>query len=239
MRKISGRPSANAAEADVEVPTGTITAIDAHPRRAGRFDVLIDDQPAATLSADVISRLGLRLGMEVDEPLGRAIATEHERVRVYDRAVASLAARGRASVELRRLLVRKGEPVALVDHAVQRLVDEGLLDDAQFARQFTRAKAVGAGMPRRRIERELAMRGVARDVAAESISDVIAEEGVDESASIQRVAERKVRTMARLDPVVQRRRLYAFLARRGYDPGAIAAVVKRVVGAGDADLDAS
>jgi regulatory protein len=59
----------------------------------------------------------------------------------YERALDMLEARSRAVAELRRLLIRKGEPEAEVDAAIERLRANGLLDDANFARQLTRSRA--------------------------------------------------------------------------------------------------
>jgi regulatory protein len=135
----------------------------------------------------------------------------------YERALDMLEARSRGVAELRRRLLRKGEPEADVDAAIERLRASGLLDDANFARQLTRSKALGAGLSRRRIAQELAKRGVDRTVSAEAIDEVFEDEGVDEEASLERVARKKLRTMSKLDPMARERRLYAFLARRGYD----------------------
>lgn len=148
----------------------------------------------------------------------------------YERALDMLEARARASVELRRLLIRKGEPEAAVDAAIDRLKGSGLLDDANFARQFTRSKALGAGVSRRRLEQELARRGVNRETTSEAIDEVFEDEGVDESATIERVARKKLRTLAKLDEETQRRRLYAFLARRGFAAEEIGRVVRTFVG---------
>jgi regulatory protein len=152
----------------------------------------------------------------------------------YDRALDLLEARARGVEELRRLLVRKGEPPADVDDAIERLRASGLLDDASFARQLTRSKALGAGLSRRRIQQELTRRGVARDIGAEAIDDVFADEGVDEAATLERVARKKLRTLARLDPEARRRRLYAFLARRGFEADEIARVLR---GLGEPDAE--
>ena len=46
---------------------------------------------------------------------------------------------------------------------------------------------------------------------------VFEEEGVDQRAVVEEAARRKLRSLLKLDPAVRRRRLYAFLARRGYD----------------------
>jgi len=148
----------------------------------------------------------------------------------YDRALDMLEARARGADELKRLLLRKGEPPADVDATLERLIASGLIDDANYARQVARSKALGAGMSRRRIQLELTRRGVAKDVSTEAIDDVFEHEGVDEAAAIERVARKKLRTLAKLDLPTQKRRLYAFLARRGYDSDDISNVLRNVIG---------
>lgn len=212
----------------VEVPAGRITAITASPRAAGRFDLLVDGTPAARLSIQGIQTLGLRVGLDLDERLAAAAGAEATVSRAYDRAMAMLAARGRASGELRRLLIRKGESPDVVDEVIHRLTVAGFLDDASFARQFARWKSTGAGLSRRRIEQELGRRGIDRQVAAAAIADTFAEENVDERAAIEAVAEKKLRTLTKVDVPTRRRRLYAYLARRGYDADAISETVGRL-----------
>jgi len=146
-----------------------------------------------------------------------------------------LEARARGVVELRRLLLKKGEPEADVDAAIERLKTSGLLDDTNFARQLTRSKAVGAGLSRRRIGQELTKRGVSREISDEAIEAVFEEEGIDETESIDRVARKKLRMLAKVDDATRRRRLYAFLARRGYDNDDITRVLRALLAPSDAD----
>jgi regulatory protein len=153
----------------------------------------------------------------------------------YDRALDMLEARSRGVAELRRLLIKKGEPEADVDAAIMRLKSSGILDDANFARQLTRSKAIGAGLSRRRIGQELARRGVSREISDEAIEAVFDEEGIDEAESIDRVARKKLRMLTKVDDATRRRRLYAFLARRGYDNDDIARVLQSLLAKSDAD----
>jgi len=133
--------------------------------------------------------------------------------------------RARSVTELRRQLLRKGEPPADVEAALDRLQQQKYLDDADFARQFARTKLLAAGSSRRRIVQELARRGVARELADQALDDVRDSDGVDPEAAVRRVAEKKWKTLARLDDFTRRRRLYAFLARRGFDADEIKAVM--------------
>ena len=182
----------------------------------------------ASLSIEAIERLQLRVGGEY-AGVADAVAAESAALKTYDRAVNMLAARARSTAELRRLLIRKGEPPEHVDAAIARLVAQGYLDDESFARQFARSKALGAGLSRRRLQQELARKGVARAVADDAIGEVMASEEVDAEAILDDVARRKLRTLRNEDPVVQRRRLYAHLARRGYDADAVRGALQRVL----------
>ena len=139
----------------------------------------------------------------------------------YDRAVDLLALRPRSVAELRRKLIQKGEPAEAVDAAIERLRGQKLLDDDQFARQFARSKVVGAGASRRRIAMELGRKGVDRETANAAIDEMAESEGIDVSAAIHRVAEKKWKSLSKLDEATATRRLYAFLARRGFNPDEI------------------
>ncbi|MEO5815314.1 MAG: regulatory protein RecX [Gemmatimonadaceae bacterium] len=211
-----------------------ISGIIPTPRHPGRFDVIVDGDAIATLSLDAIERLQLAVGKDVSEVTER-IALEAALLKVYDRAINMLAFRARSSVELARTLVRKGEEKAHVDRAVERLREQGFLDDAAFAQSFARAKVVGASQSRRRVQQELSRKGVARDVSDAAIDHVFEEEGVDPLAIVEQAARRKLRSLAKLEPAVRKRRLYGFLARRGYDGEHIQSAMKI---AGE-ELDAS
>ncbi|MFI5241699.1 MAG: regulatory protein RecX [Gemmatimonadales bacterium] len=209
---------------------GHVSAITPSARHQGRFEVLVDGDPIATLSLDAIERLALHTGMPWTESIAGRAAAEEAVLHAFDRAANMLAARPRATRDLERLLVRKGEPAAHVAAAVHRLTAMGALDDARFARQFIRSKIASAGLSRRRLQSELWRRGIARDVVDAALTDVLAEDEVDEDAQLEQVAARKLRTLRSLDPATGRRRLYAFLARRGYDSSAIRRVLDKLPG---------
>jgi regulatory protein len=212
-----------------------ITGITPSARKAGRFDLLVDGRHEATLSIETVERLALSIGRAYDE-VRDAVSREAALLATYDRALNLLALRARSARELRRQLVRKGEPADQVDAAIARLQVAGFLDDGAFARQFARSKAVGAGMSRRRIQQELGRRGVARQIGDDAIADVFEEEQLDERAVVEQAARKKLRSLKNLDADTRKRRLYAYLARRGYDLDDIRRAMQAV---GRAELDAA
>jgi len=132
-----------------------------------------------------------------------------------------LSFRSRSVSELRNGLRRKGEPSDEIEAAITRLLELRLLDDAAFARQFARMKVLGPGASRIRIAQELRRKGVTRELAEQAVEELKEEEGVDADVAIHRVAEKKWKALSKLDDFTRRRRLYAFLARRGFNPDEI------------------
>jgi regulatory protein len=147
----------------------------------------------------------------------------------YSCALDMLTRAPRSVRDLRRRLLLKGEPETDVDATIERLVASGLLNDEAYARAFVRSKVSSQGFSRRRLQQELSKRGVARNVADEAIAEVFDDEAVDESANIDRVGSKKLNTLRDLDEEIQRRRLFSYLARRGYDVDDVRAAVRRLV----------
>lgn len=146
----------------------------------------------------------------------------------YNRALDLLSARPYTVRGLRRKLMQKEVPADEADAVIQRLTEAGLLDDEKYALAYARSKLVGTGSSKRRIRQELGRKGVSADVSDQAVEQVIVDEEVDTRALVERVARKKLASMGDLEPLVLRRRLYGFLARRGYDLDEIQGVMKEL-----------
>jgi len=211
-----------------------VTAIVPSPRKEGRFELALDGAAAGRVSLDIVERFGLRVGVSLDDLQRAALDDAVGALVTYDRALNLLAAQARSRRDLRRRLLQKGEPEARVDSALDRLAAAGLLSDDAFARQFARSRVLGRGASKRRVRDELFRRGVSGAAANEAIEEVFDDEQVDESALVEAAARKKLRTLVTLDAPTRRRRLYAFLARRGYDGEQIRAALAQVLAPADA-----
>lgn len=147
----------------------------------------------------------------------------------YNHALEALSRRSRSVSELTRWLREREHDPDEIASAIERLTASGLLDDARFAALFARSRLIDRKLSKRRVLTELGRRGVARDVASEAVNAVMEDEGVDEEAQVVVVAQRKFRSLARLDHDTAYRRLSGFLARRGYDSDVVRRVVKQVM----------
>ena len=151
------------------------------------------------------------------------------RLSAYNYALNLLAARPYSTQTLRRKLIQKEYSAADADEAIRRLVDNGLLNDAKYAEQYARSKMLTTGASKRRLQQELYRKGIKGELATTAIANVLESEEIDPVAVLERVAKKKLAIMGDLEPMILKRRLFAFLARRGYDVDAIKAVVGRLV----------
>lgn len=206
-----------------------VTELKEHPRRQGRFLVAVDGERLGAVGLDTVADLQLKAGRELSEPEFARLQSALRATACYDKALDALARRARSRAELGRWLKQREFTAAEIEPALDKLEDLGLLNDREFARGFARSRlAPGRGLGPRRVMAELARRGVARALVDEVLSELTEEEGRDEGAAIREVASRKLRTMAGLAPEVRRRRLYGFLARRGFDGSLILAVLREI-----------
>lgn len=233
-----GRPRAYAAVPDdvgstgdrlPSAVSGSVTALRENPRKPGRYAVHVDGKSVAVVSAAYLHDAKLAVGATLDEAAGDRLLVAARKIEAFDRAAAALGRRARSAHELERWLLQRGFEQVDVADAVARLTEIGAIDDSQFARAFARSRALGKGMSRRRLTQELARRGVARPMADAAIAEVMDEESVDERALLEAAARKKLSVLAGQDPEVVKRRLYGYLARRGYAGPDIAAVLRSLL----------
>jgi regulatory protein len=212
-----------------EYAMSTVTQITEHPRKPGRYIIDIDGREFAVVTADALAASKARVGVVVDDVLAAHLREASELTAAYDRALNLLAFRARSARELHRRLVQKGVTAERADRVIAKLREVGLIDDNDFARQLARSKMV-AGASRRRVHQELFKRGVAREVADEAVKQVVEDEGLSDADSIERIARKKWATLRAFDEPTRRRRLYGFLARRGFDSDDVSRVVRQLGG---------
>ena len=215
-----------------------ITALTSVPKQAGRVAVKIDGTALGVVFVESLQRLSLSVGCDVSAAVLESLQADVAALKTYDRALRLLAARGRSVRELRRRLLIAKEPEPHVNAAIERLQAMGALNDEEYARHVARSQMVGRGYATRRIRQDLARRGVAREVADRAIEIVTAEDaapgsfgaeqGVDLTAAMERLARKKLRSLAAVDADTRSRRLYAFLARRGYESDDIRRVLSKL-----------
>ena len=161
---------------------------------------------------------------------------------VMEAAATFLAPRPRSISETKRRLSRLGFPQPLVDQVVERFAEIGYLDDEAFSRAWVESRDRARPRGESALRRELAQKGVARQVVDEILGERLdaAGDGDPNLAAATALLERKRAALAReSDERKRRQKAYALLARSGFDPETCRTVSAAVTGdAGETDDDA-
>ncbi|MGY1718887.1 regulatory protein RecX [Blastococcus sp. SYSU DS0552] len=128
--------------------------------------------------------------------------------------------------QLADLLATRGVPDDAAEAVLDRFTEVGLIDDAAFARAWVSSRQAGRGLARRALSAELRAKGVDPETAAEAVEAV---DDDDEREAARRLVARRVGSMRRLDRATATRRLIGMLARKGYNGGLAAAVVREAL----------
>ena len=118
----------------------------------------------------------------------RQLETE---VAVYDAAIKILMRRAHSVHEMKKALARRCEDDKIVRGVVERLKRENLLDDARYAKQFTRLRTESRKQGEFRIARELRARGVPDKHIETALQDLA--EASDPALLVRQRIERKLR----------------------------------------------
>lgn len=140
-------------------------------------------------------------------------------VAVRRAAMDLLARREHGRVELTRKLQRKGAPAELIEPALDRLADEGLLNETRYLDAYVASRA-RAGYGPLRIREELSQRGLAR----QQIEQALESAAIDWAAALQELWQRRFGVL----PVdaKEKGRQGRFLAYRGYSMESVSRLLR-------------
>lgn len=216
-------------EKDAQQPTpapGHITSLKPTRRDPKRVSLHLDGAYAFTLPADLVASQHLEVGDFLDESRLAALLAADQVSRATEAALAFLAYRPRSEREVRDRLRRGAYPQETIKKVIARLHDWRYLDDADFARRWVEGRTMQRPRGSRLLQQELRQKGIDSEIAREAI----AEADLDEAAAAEALARKRLAAYAGEDPRVVRRRVGAYLARRGYNFDVVRAALDRAMG---------
>lgn len=126
--------------------------------------------------------------------------------------------RQRSEKEISDRLRKKKYSEEIIKQTIDFLREKKFIDDAVFARAWIKERLARAIGPRR-LSQELRLKGIDKQVIESNLSE--AKEYYSETETIRGLAERRFNALKDLDPRAAKRRVYAFLLRRGFTPDAV------------------
>lgn len=206
--------------------TARITALEHDPRRPGTVCLEIDRARFGAVPRDLVSAEGLAVGRTIDAELHQRLSAAADVEAAYRTALRCFELRSYARNDLARRLQRKGHSRPAVEAALERAAALGLLDDGAYARTYVQTRAARGRGPSRLIRDLLAM-GVQRSLIDRALA---AEwpDGSDRTSMPRALAAKRAAQLGPLPRQTKRRRLLAYLARRGYSGREVTEMVEEI-----------
>jgi regulatory protein len=198
----------------------TITAIEAQKKNPHRVNIYLDGEYAFAMARIVAA--WLKPGQVLGDQKIAELQSEDARERAYQQAMLFLSYRARSEAEIRQNLRKHEYPEAAIEQTLDRLRQDRLADDKQFAQSWVENRSTFRPRSRRALTMELRQKGLDDETVQ------IAVAGVDEEALAYEAARKRMGRLQGLELNEFRKKLSEFLARRGFSYEIISPTVKRL-----------
>lgn len=182
---------------------------------ASRVKVEIDGEPAFVLYKGELRKYGIQKGQQLRQEAYEELMKQMLPKRAAMRCMNLLKSRDYTTVQLRRKLEQGGYPKPVIESAIQYVASFHYVDDLRYAVNFI--NCCQETRSRRRIECDLLKKGLSSDLIQKAWEQW-QEQGneQDEEEQIRCLLEKKHYDRDHAD-AREMQRIYAFLARRGFD----------------------
>ena len=197
-----------------------ITALVAQKRNPNRVNMHLDGEYAFSLARIVAAWLSV--GQELDEEKIKRLQAEDAHERAIQQALLFLSYRSRSESEIRQNLRKHEIPEEIIEQTLQRLRQDGLANDDQFAQAWVENRSAFRPRSRRMMAMELRHKGLDHEAVSSAL------ENVDDEALAYEAAQKRVLRLKHMEWVDFRKKLSEFLARRGFSYSVIAPTVTRI-----------
>jgi len=195
-----------------------ISAIKRQIKRADRYSIFVDGKYAFSLSDSALLESKLVAGQELSDKEVKQFKRLSDDDKIYGLALRYLALRPRSKWEIETYLDRKKSPPDLKDKILNKLSDNGLIDDVKFAEAFVNDARLLKQTARRKLIQQLRQKRVSEDVILSAVGD----DPQTENEALAAIIARKRRQSKYHDDL----KLMQYLTRQGFNYGDIKAALQ-------------
>ncbi|MDD6463901.1 MAG: regulatory protein RecX [Clostridiaceae bacterium] len=181
--------------------------------RKDKIHIYIDGEYRLTVDEIFWFSCGYISGDEIDEEELTAFEEAAGSRRAFNSALNSLDYRDHSEKEIRAKLMRK-HGAEYVDEAVEKLIELDLINDRRYAENYARELFEHKKFGKIRIKSELIAKGIASDIASETVNSLFEDEEPDNIQRIVDIIEKKYYN--RMNDEVGRKKVFSALQRMGY-----------------------
>lgn len=146
----------------------------------------------------------------------RPVKNDTERAKNY--AFLLLKFRLRSEQEIYARLKKKKFSGQIIKDTLDYLKENKFIDDEYFAKAWIESRLKNS-LGLRKISRELKAKGIAEEIISSRLQEI--KEGYCEKDAVKQLAEERLSKLKGVEPQKAKRRLYAYLLRRGFSPDVI------------------
>lgn len=188
-----------------------------------RYKIYLDDGRELLLYEDVILKFELLLKKEILEKDILEIEKVNQECDVYHVALASINNRFKSVYDTREFLIKKEYPIEMVDMAINKLINQGYLNDRSFAKSYINNQIVTTNKGPYKIKRELSEHRVDASIIDEEL--VVFEEDA-QIEKVRKVATRFYNSNRNRGGAVLKKKIVNDLINLGYDNSIISKVIE-------------
>ncbi len=202
----------------------TISAIKPHKKDPNRCTISVDSEYSFSISGDLVIKKNLKVNREIDDETLHQIKHESMFQNAKERALHYLAGRSRSENDIRRSL-NSFQP-EIIERVIDFLRTYNFLDDLDYARRYAKDRLKMKPRSLRLIGQELKSKGIMDQDLELVLSEL--QDQTDEFSLALELANKKLKSYRHLDRMLQQRRLYHFLRRRGFSSEIISDVLGKL-----------
>lgn len=129
----------------------------------------------------------------------------------------------KSTKQLRDYLTKREIPAQVIEAAIERFTEAGLIDDLRYAETYAASKRSTRGLSTSALRRELGAKGIPGLLIDQVLSEYTQD---DDLKTATKLAEKRIRAMGHLDREVRQRRLLGFLGRKGFSSSICFSAIK-------------
>lgn len=152
-----------------------ITQIKQQVKRADRFSIYVDGKYSFSLGENELLKLGLHSGQEITESELGLYQGESAYGKLFDKTLNLLSIRLRSEWEIRDYLRRNQAEPEITDKILNKLSNNGYINDEQFARRWVENRRLLKATSRRKLQLELSQKRISKPI----IDSVLAEDKIE------------------------------------------------------------
>lgn len=200
-----------------------ITNLSAQTKNPSRVNVFVDGKYRFSLDVYQVADLKIRVGSDYTEEELLSLEDESSFGKLYARSLEYSMVRPRSLREMRDYLYRKtretkyktrkgeikerpGIPQEIADRVFDRLIEKGYVSDEKFARFWIENRNLRKGISRRKLQAELAAKGVPRQL----VDQLLGDSDRSDRSELRKIIAKKASRYP------DRQKFIAYLARQGF-----------------------